>query len=476
MKFSIFILFVFLALLLSVWTIQKYHQKNDKRALRASYHLSVESGWSNDLQTIIWNEEKQVYDLYFLHSKDGATNPFGPSGQDWYHTTTKDFYTFSKQNTAIVSQGGDEERGWKTAWTGSIIQSDGRIAGTKNGQLVAYLSGQRKDNGQQAVWAIASEDNGETFTKILNNGDFLLDASQAENQTDFRDPYVFRLKNDFYMYVAEGDYIGVYRSDDGLTWQLADGNGMSKIFPETFFNGRNWTGNAPVECPVIKTMVLPDGRQKQVLFFGAKDASKGETTGTYYTVGRVDEHGLFHAEKETLRLDAGSDFYGANFSGTADLSQSNTELIALAWIGNWNYTAKGVHVDEAAEKELLDTLGSYSLARNIRLDADLTLRQEIQAPQGNKIVDWQLIGYNLKDHQPHKDLTPNPTPTPQPTPVPQPETPKQGDKVGKGVPVQRASVLPNTATTSSSTALMTGLVTLITAGFVAMTYRGKHER
>lgn len=365
----------------------KTTREETQMGLQSRYHLTTQDGWSNDLQTIVWNDKEQYYDVYFLHSKDGATNPFGPSGQDWYHTTSKDLLTFSKQNSAIPSHGGHETSGWKSAWTGSIIRNEGQIQGVEQGQPVAYLSGLRKDNGKQAVWAIASEDGGKTFTKPLQSGQPLLTADSegaSQNQVDERDPYVFTWKGSFYMYIAEGDAIGVYRSEDGLAWSPTDSENSSKILPATFFRGRSWEGNAPVECPVIKTMQLPDGTSKQVLFFGAKDASRGETTGTYYTVGSVDEHGLFIAETDVRRLDQGSDYYGANFDGTTDLGQVNAQLKTMGWIGNWNYTSKGVHADEEARQPFLDTLGSYSLPRTIQLGQDLALKQTVVSPTGKK--------------------------------------------------------------------------------------------
>ena len=64
--------------------------KTNKASVSQTFHLASHKGWSNDLQTIVWNQEKNYYDIYFLHSVDGATDPFGPNGQDWTHTTTKD--------------------------------------------------------------------------------------------------------------------------------------------------------------------------------------------------------------------------------------------------------------------------------------------------------------------------------------------------------------------------------------------------
>lgn len=339
-------------------------------------HLTVEEGWSNDLQTIVWDEVNQEYVIYFLHSRDGASNPMGPSGQEWVRTTTKDFRSYTAQTVAIASTGGDERLGWRSAWTGSVVVSDGRISGTTAGEWVAFISGLDQESGMQAVWAVASEDGGKTFTRSLNEGIPLVTAaSSSQNQIDFRDPFVASWQGAWVMVVAEGDVLGVYQSNDGIQWQAT-----SKVSADQFFSGRTWQGNAPVECPVLKTMRMANGEERLVLFFGAKDASHQETTGTYYTIGHLDDDGRFVAEMETRRLDEGSDYYGANFTGSMVIDEGNDEIITMGWIGNWNYTSKGIHPDEEAQAPYRETVGSYSLARRLTLQEDGSLRQEVIGP------------------------------------------------------------------------------------------------
>lgn len=352
-----------------------------KQGLVSKSHLSVKDGWSNDLQSIVWNSKGQYYDIYYLHSVS-ADNIFGEEGQNWHHTTTKDFTSYTEQSEAIPNHGGDATQGWKSAWTGSIVENtDGKIKGAPKGAKVAYFSGLRKSDGKQNIWAAYSTDDGKTFTKPLNDGKMVADVSNSNNKVDFRDPYVFTNNGSYYMYVAEGSDIGVYKSSDGVSWKKADSNGASKITSGTFFKGRSWDGNAPIECPVLKTMTNYNGTQKQVLFMGAKDASKGETTGTYYIVGHLDKNGLFAPEGDVQRLDQGSDFYGANVTGSSDINSSAKELTALGWIGNWNYTANGIHSDEQANSSYIERLGSYSSARTLKLGADGKISQSVILPK-----------------------------------------------------------------------------------------------
>lgn len=373
-KYSPLILALVFLILFFVFIIKNENannpsQKTNKVSMSQTFHLASHKGWSNDLQTIVWNQEKNYYDIYFLHSVDGATDPFGPSGQDWTHTTTKDFITYSKQETAIPAKGGDSKEGWHSAWTGSVVTDSQAISGIQNEEPIAYFTG-LMDDGSQAIYASASNDKGASFTKALKEGKPLLTKEQSYNGKDFRDPYVFHFKDKLLMYVAEGDVLGVYQSQDGINWTKADSKGGSKILPETFFKGRNWQDNAPIECPVLKTMTTTDSQDKQVLFFGAKDRASGETTGTYYTVGHLDGNGLFIADTETKRLDQGSDYYGVNFTGSDRIEESNHNLISLGWVGNWNYFTSGIHSDQEAKSDFLKTIGFYTTPRQLQLDKD----------------------------------------------------------------------------------------------------------
>ena len=342
------------------------------------YHLTTKDGWSNDLQSIVWNEKGRYYDLYFLHSQT-ADDPNEAGHQNWYHTTTKDFVHFTEQNEALVADGPEAPFTWSSAWTGTVLVNNGQIAGVPKGAYVAYFSGlQKHDGGSQNIWAAWSDDNGKTFKHVLNNASPVIDHSwdfTSKNKVDERDPAVVYWNNKMLMYVAEGDAIGVYQSTDGIHWSKADKNGESKVMPYTYMRGLNTEGHMPVECPVLRSMKMPNGQVKQVLFFGAKAPKEGQTTGTYYVVGHLDKNGLFAAETKAKRLDQGSDYYGANFSGSSNLGKPDTNITTMGWIGNWSYTANGVHNDQDANSEFTKHLGSYSLARDIKLDNNMNLSQ-----------------------------------------------------------------------------------------------------
>ena len=342
------------------------------------YHIHNVQGWSNDVQTITQNPDGS-YNVYFLHSVDGATNPFGPDGQDWEHVITKDWVHFTDKGIAINSQGTNNPDSWKSAWTGSIIKNNGDILGVPKGAEVAYFSGLSKKDGSQNIWAAWSDNGGKTFVNALNDGAPVLawnnpGASQQPDQE--RDADVIYWNGKLLMYTAEGKQLGVYQSQDGVHWTLANPNGISKILPETFFHGLNWKAdNVPVECPQIRLMKGSDGQAKAVLFYGGKDpnGNPAQTTGTYYVVGHLDKNGMFVADQNAARLDLGSDYYGSNISGNDNLDSPKNSLIGLGWVGNWSYTSSGAYNNQndhqypADRFQLENHLGAYTAPRVLTL-------------------------------------------------------------------------------------------------------------
>ena len=333
---------------------------------QADYHLTTQSGWSNDVQTIVKNP-KGYYDVYFLQGPGGAQDH---GTTVWEHTTTTDFKNFGRQNTAIgVGKGGNS---WYGAATGSVVINQGNIAGVPKGDMVAYFTGY---HNVQSIYAAYSDDDGKTFSHVLNNGDPILNYNSngaSQDPNNFRDASVVYWNGKMLMYCAEGSKFGVFSSTNGLNW-----NHVGDVGADQFAKGMTFdNSDVPIECPVLRNMTDNQGKSHIVLFYGGKNNAAHQTTGTYYVVGHLDNNGLFVADHNAQRLDLGSDFYAANFDGNDDLGTTNASIISLGWIGNWGYTGSGVYANEnnhtypADKDQLSQRLGSYSLPRKLTLNSN----------------------------------------------------------------------------------------------------------
>ena len=381
------------------------------------YHMQTTQGWSNDAQTIVIGNGGQTH-YYFLHSVDGATNPFGPSGQDWESVDTYETWSnngqgnpnpneYKNPHIALNSHGTSNPNSWKSAWTGSVIQNRGDIQGVPQGDEVAYFAGLNKSDGSQNIYAAWSDDGGETFTHALNNGAPVLAWNQAGasgKQDQERDSYVTYDENGkLLMYTAEGNQLGVYTSTNGINWVPS-----GKVGPNQFFKGLNWDDkqNMPIECPQLANLKDENDNNHVVLFYGCKDPQNGQTTGTYYVVGHLDSNDDFVADFPAHRLDQGSDYYGANIQQNT-LDNPIDGVDGIGWVGNWNYTSAGVYDNQNSQGKMTPHLGAYTLPRVYSLNSDGTLSTALQhvyttptyATGNDDIsVDSPIIGIKTEDH------------------------------------------------------------------------------
>lgn len=358
-----------------------------------AFHLFTPYSRSNDVQTILYDSDKKLYHVYWLNDP----------GQVWYHCVTQDWQRFSKPNIAIQTGKGGTDH-WYGAATGSVITNRGNITGVPEGAKVAYFVGY---HDVQDIFACWSDDGGYTFSHPLNNEYPVLRwnaAGTGGDKNNFRDPGVFYKNNKLYMYVAEKDKFGVYTSDNGVDWA-----NVGFITADNFMKGMTFSASdTPIECPVIRSMETPDGQNKAVLFFGGKNGAANQGTGTYYTVGSVDDSGMYHSETNCQRLDLGTDFYAANFSGSDNIGDSEDSLIALGWIGNWGYIGTGLynnqddHTYPNGINDMTYHLGSYSLPRKCTLDAGMNITQQVYIPgvSFNRLYEGTVTSANPgnKDH------------------------------------------------------------------------------
>ena len=342
------------------------------------YHYYNPAGFMNDVQTI-WQDKNGLYHLIYLQN---AKYKHEGDGTEWYQVTTKDFIHYQNVGVSIPKFAGS----WQDLATGSILPNSlGFFPQLDREDLVAYFTSYV--DGRQEQFVAYSKDGGKTFTPYVDHA-----IMKAPDVTaNFRDPYVTYSadKHSLMMYLAEGDKIGTYRSDNGLDFHYVGG---TMINADSLKDGM---GLGLIECPNLKTLIDPKtGKTQHIMFFGANGYEHSQPTGTYYMVGHLNEEEVFVPDQEPERMDDGSDYYGANF-----MQENEGTILSLAWMGNWDYTSKAL---EDGEGEVYN-LGSLSLAHRLTLagqEGEYRVRNTIVEPKslyGQALRGQTQIG--SKSHQ-----------------------------------------------------------------------------
>lgn len=214
-----------------------------KSTYRPKYHVSIESGWCNDPNGLIWHEGKGH--LFFQHY------PYMPAWgtMHWAHVTTTDFIKWEVLPVALVPD--EPYEVICGCCSGSAIIKDGVFT-------LVYTAAQ-PDQQRQCI--AESTDGGVTFTKAADNPVLkAADLSWEVSNRDFRDPRVF--EKDGWIYciagtrILEADRPFVY---DGVRLPQVDGKdpavlvhhwATAAVQEETFDDTFKGTIASPSNMPV----------------------------------------------------------------------------------------------------------------------------------------------------------------------------------------------------------------------------------
>jgi sucrose-6-phosphate hydrolase SacC (GH32 family) len=171
---------------------------------RPLYHAMPPRAWTNEPHGLIhWGGE---YHLFY------QKNPNGPywGHIHWGHMTSPDLYQWSEKPVALSPEPGPDAEG---CWSGSVTEHDGKLA-------IIYTGG----DGKKASICLAESSDGIHFTKFANNP-IIAGPPQGMGLHEFRDPFVWREENWFYLIIGSGvkDVGGtalLYRSKDLVSWEF----------------------------------------------------------------------------------------------------------------------------------------------------------------------------------------------------------------------------------------------------------------
>ena len=239
---------------------------------RPQYHFLPLANWMNDPNGLI--QWQGIYHLFYQH------HPHGPGWADmhWGHATSRDLVHWTHQPIALApTPGGPDKDG---VFSGCAIDHDG--------VPTLVYTGVRPE-----VQCLATSDNELIVWQKSPRNPVIAGPPEGLDVTGFRDPYVWREDDGWYMVLGsgirgQGGMVMLYRSSNLYEWEYL-GPLCQGSLEET---GHNW------ECPNF----LPLGDRHLLIFspepFRQAHYYLGRYAGHRFTPeahGLLDYGGLYYA-------------------------------------------------------------------------------------------------------------------------------------------------------------------------------------
>ena len=268
---------------------------------RQKYHFMGEIGWINDPNGFIYMDGK--FHLFYQYVPyDGFKES---DGACWGHAISEDLFKWEYLPVAIVP---DQEYDKNGCWSGSSIYIDG--------VLYLFYTGNRIDNGvRRQTINIAYSFDGIHFQKHKNNPVIIPDK-KISSICDFRDPYIFKYKNDYCILIGTNKdnkpCLVLYKSRNLIDW----------VFVNYFY--RNDKLGTNFECPTFTEgkylicspqNVPPDG------------FDHFNVSSSVFLKGMISDN-QFHAEN-CLEIDHGLEFYAPQ------TTMKDDKTLLIAWFQMW---------------------------------------------------------------------------------------------------------------------------------------------
>lgn len=186
---------------------QRSNFSNDHH--RPVYHFLPPSNWMNDPNGVIqWGDK---FHLFYQYNPESAR--FGL--KHWGHAISEDLIHWRDLPIALVpTSGGADERG---CWSGCTVNNDGVPT-----ILYTGVRGERHEIQTQCL--ATSQDRLLTWEKYTGNPILSEIPAVSQQNYDFRDPFVWREGETWYMLLASrikdvGGTVFLYRSSDLVDWE-----------------------------------------------------------------------------------------------------------------------------------------------------------------------------------------------------------------------------------------------------------------
>ncbi len=183
-------------------------QPNPQDIHRPTYHFLPAANWMNDPNGVI--QWKGRYHLFFQYNPDGAYH----ANMHWGHAVSDDLAHWEELPIAIAPTPNSPDQGG--IFTGCMVDD--------NGTPTAIYTGVNDDYTRQVQCLAFGNEDLTRWTKHSGNPVLSEIPAHCFQSRDFRDPFVWRADDLWYMTVS-GNINGIggvallYRSDDLRDWQ-----------------------------------------------------------------------------------------------------------------------------------------------------------------------------------------------------------------------------------------------------------------
>ncbi len=310
-------------------------QSDYGESYRNHLSYSAKEGWNNDPNGLLYVPNADgnggTYHLYYQYNwnqhSQTTENVWG--NMSWGHATSEDLVSWEEQPVALPAYQEVDGKQYNMMFSGSAVYDQNNTSGLfetddngiiKNGQgIVAVLT--QPTEVQRQILAY-SMDNGHSFQIY---GEILSGTAEGSlGDNEFRDPKVFWSDaHQKWLMVVGGGAVRMYASDNLINWTYLGQTGL-------------WG-----ECPDLSCYTI-SGQKKYALIISPEDKPNSHKfNGTtredtfypaeYYSIGELDESGLFIPQQPLRRLSEGVDSYAfQSFNNCPE-----NKVYGISWSACW---------------------------------------------------------------------------------------------------------------------------------------------
>lgn len=298
---------------------------------RAKFHMEPPIGWMNDPNGLIKFNNK----FHLFYQFHPYLSVWGP--MHWGHFISDDLIKYENVEVALAPENQDVESG---CFSGCALVDNDKLH-------LIYTSHYEKEEIKKENQAIATSTDGIKFTK---SDKLIVDINELPDgveKCDFRDPAVFKIEENYYMFVG-----GKLKTDQGVL--LVFKSETLSDFKYDFMIGPYKEFGSMLECPDYLKI-----DNKDVFLFSSCSLGKDKNNfhnvnSSLYMVGELDLKNKKFYIDAMKEIDKGDAFYAPKFIA------NHHEPIMIGWLEMWGKLVKTHELNHGYA-------GAFTLPRKIKI-------------------------------------------------------------------------------------------------------------